>query len=73
MLSRLRIVSAAPALRAVCAVLAGLTLAGCGIRGPLTLPQQPPRPTPPTVPDPGMQSLPGSPTAGPIAPTPPTR
>ncbi|WP_428849568.1 LPS translocon maturation chaperone LptM [Imbroritus primus] len=53
----------------VCVLLAALTLAGCGVRGPLTMPQQPPRPTPPSVPDPGMQSLPGDPAT----PTPPTR
>ncbi|TMS59314.1 hypothetical protein MW7_003820 [Imbroritus primus] len=71
MLPRPRIVSAAPvAMRAsVCVLLAALTLAGCGVRGPLTMPQQPPRPTPPSVPDPGMQSLPGDPAT----PTPPTR
>ncbi len=31
-----------------------MTLAGCGIRGPLYMPKVPPAPTPPTVADPGL-------------------
>jgi predicted small lipoprotein YifL len=31
-----------------------MTLTGCGVRGPLTMPRVPPAPTPPTVPDPGL-------------------
>lgn len=31
-----------------------MTLAGCGIRGPLYMPKVPPEPTAPTVPDPGL-------------------
>ena len=31
-----------------------MTLAGCGIRGPLYMPKVPPEPTPPTVADPGL-------------------
>ncbi|WP_349304715.1 lipoprotein [Cupriavidus sp. 2SB] len=38
---------------AFAAVLA-MTLAGCGIRGPLYMPRVPGEPTPPTVPDPGL-------------------
>lgn len=34
-------------------------LAGCGIRGPLYMPSQPPAPVPPSVPDPGL-SKPGA-------------
>ncbi|EHP40521.1 hypothetical protein OR16_25122 [Cupriavidus basilensis OR16] len=29
-------------------------LSGCGIRGPLTMPKQPPAPAQPGVPDPGL-------------------
>ncbi|XQM36235.1 hypothetical protein DFLDMN_003045 [Cupriavidus sp. H19C3] len=40
----------------VSAFAAGLAmpLAGCGIRGPLTMPRVPPAPTAPNVPDPGL-------------------
>lgn len=40
----------------VSAFAAGLamTLAGCGIRGPLVMPKVPPAPTAPNVPDPGL-------------------
>ncbi|MFC4435388.1 LPS translocon maturation chaperone LptM [Cupriavidus respiraculi] len=48
MLRRVAIVSA------FAATLAMSLLAGCGIRGPLTMPKRPPAPTAPTVPDPGL-------------------
>ncbi|GAA0844255.1 LPS translocon maturation chaperone LptM [Cupriavidus pauculus] len=40
-----------------------MTLAGCGIRGPLYMPKVPPEPTPPAVADPGL----GQPGATPPA------
>ena len=48
MLRRVAIVSA------FAATLAMPLLAGCGIRGPLTMPKVPPEPTAPTVADPGL-------------------
>lgn len=48
MLRRVAIVSA------IAASLAMPLLSGCGIRGPLTMPKQPPAPARPDVPDPGL-------------------
>ncbi|KJK22834.1 hypothetical protein UB46_19055 [Burkholderiaceae bacterium 16] len=48
MLRRVAIVSA------IAASLAMPLLSGCGIRGPLTMPKQPPAPAQPGVPDPGL-------------------
>ncbi|TWG83467.1 diaminopimelate decarboxylase [Cupriavidus gilardii J11] len=48
MLRRVAIVAA------FAATLAMPLLAGCGIRGPLYMPSQPPAPVPPSVPDPGL-------------------
>lgn len=48
MLRRVAIVSA------FAASLAMPLLSGCGIRGPLTMPKQPPAPAQPGVPDPGL-------------------
>lgn len=47
---------------AFAASLAMPLLAGCGIRGPLYMPQRPAAPVPPSVPDPGL-SQPGAPNA----------
>lgn len=57
----------------VAAFAAGLAmplLGGCGIRGPLVMPQRPPAPVQPNVPDPGLSQ----PEAAPMpARTPPAR
>jgi diaminopimelate decarboxylase len=60
MLRRVAIVSA------FAATLAMSLLAGCGIRGPLTMPKRPPAPTAPTVPDPGL-GRPGAAAPGELA------
>ncbi|CAG9186601.1 hypothetical protein LMG32289_06530 [Cupriavidus pampae] len=55
----------------VSAFAAGLamTLAGCGIRGPLYMPRVPPAPTAPTVPDTGLGN-PNTPMPGQTPETP---
>ncbi|MDF3835011.1 lipoprotein [Cupriavidus basilensis] len=70
MLRRVAIVSA------IAANLAMPLLSGCGIRGPLVMPKQPPAPAQPGVPDPGLSNpampLPAAQGSAPAPAAPPT-
>ncbi len=70
MLRRVAIVSA------IAASLAMPLLSGCGIRGPLVMPKQPPAPAQPGVPDPGLSNpampLPAAQGSAPAPAAPPT-
>ncbi len=55
----------------VAAFAAGLAmplLGGCGIRGPLVMPQRPPAPVQPSVPDPGLSQPDAAPMPARTAP-----